>query len=158
MGALALAHGIVGGAPIALADSENGSASLYADRFAFDTVNLPDAEPKTVIAIIDAAVQAGYSALVIDSLSHAWLKVLAEKEEYDRTHPKTNPWTNWRIFGARWEELMAHVLKAPIHIIATMRSKQAYEQVQAGDKKQVVKLGLAPQVREGAEYEFGLVF
>jgi hypothetical protein len=158
LGALSLAVGITAGGKIALGDSENGSASLYADRFAFDTVMIPNAEPDTYKAIIDAAVAGGYAALILDSLSHAWLKVLAEKEEYDRNHPKSNSWTNWRIFGPRWDGLMAHVLQAPIHIIATMRSKQAYEQVQSGDKKSVVKLGLQPQVREGAEYEFGLVF
>lgn len=158
LGALAIAHGIANGGRIAVADSENGSAALYADRFAFDTLNIPDANPATYRAIIDAAVAAQYDALVIDSLSHAWLKVLAEKEDYDRANPKSNSWTNWRTFGPKWEQLMAHILAAPIHIVATMRSKQAYEQVESGGRKSVIKLGLQPQVRDGAEYEFGLVF
>jgi hypothetical protein len=158
LGALAIATGIAGGGPVAVGDSENGSASLYAGRYSFDTVLIPDAEPATYKAIVDAAVAGGYAALVLDSLSHAWLKVLAEKEDYDRTHPATNSWTNWRIFGPKWDGLMAHILQAPIHIVATMRSKQAYEQTETGGKKKIVKLGLQPQVREGAEYEFGLVF
>lgn len=158
LGALALAHGITKGGKIAVLDSENGSASLYADRFDFDTVTLPDADAKTYMAIIDAAAEGGYDALVIDSLSHAWLAILAAKEDYDRANPKSNQWTNWRVFGKRWEDLMQHILHAPIHIIATMRSKQAYEQTESAGRKQVVKLGLQPQVREGAEYEFGLVF
>lgn len=157
-GALSLAQGITNGGRIAVADSENNSAALYADRFEFDSLVIPDAEPGTYKAIIDAAVGAGYDALVIDSLSHAWLKILAEKEEYDRANPKSNQWTNWRVFGPKWDKLMAHILAAPIHVIATMRSKQAYEQVESGGRKQVVKLGLQPQVREGAEYEFGIVF
>ncbi len=158
LGALALAHGITNGGRIAVADSENDSAALYSDRYVFDRVVIPDAAPETVIAIIDAAVAERYDALVIDSISHAWLTVLAEKEDYDRKNPRTNPWTNWRIFGPRWDTLMKHLLNAPVHIIATMRSKHAYEQVETGGKKQVVKLGLQPQVREGAEYEFGIVF
>jgi hypothetical protein len=157
-GALALAYGITNGGRIAVGDSENNSAALYADRFEFDSLVIPNAEPETYKAIIDAAVDARYDALVIDSLSHAWLYILAAKEDYDRANPKSNQWTNWRVFGAKWEKLMAHVLAAPIHIIATMRSKQAYEQVDTGGKKQVIKLGLQPQVREGAEYEFGIVF
>jgi AAA domain len=157
-GALALAHGITNGGRIAVADSENDSASLYSDRFDFDRVVIPDADPETYKAIIDAAVDGGYDALVIDSLSHAWLSVLAAKEDHERANPKANPWTMWRVFGPKWDLLMAHILKAPIHIVATMRSKQAYEQVDTGGRKQVVKLGMQPQVREGAEYEFGLVF
>ncbi len=158
LGALALARGITNGGRIAVADSENDSASLYSDQFEFDRVVIPDANPETYKAIIDAAVAAGYDALVIDSISHAWLTVLAEKEEYDRRNPKSNQWTNWRLFGPKWDGLIAHILHAPIHVIATMRSKQAYEQVDTGGKKQVVKLGLQPQVRDGAEYEFGIVF
>ncbi len=158
MGALALAHGITKGGRIAVADSENGSASLYADRYEFDTVALTDADPKAYRAIITAAVEAGYDALVIDSLTHAWQYVLNKKDSYDAANPKSNNWTNWRKFAPLWEDLMKDILQAPIHIIATMRSKQAYEQVEKDGRKQVVKLGLQPQVRDGAEYEFGLVF
>ncbi len=158
MGALALAHGITKGGRIAVADSENGSASLYADRYEFDTVAIPDADPKTYRAIITAAVEAGYDALVIDSLTHAWQYVLNKKDSYDAANPKSNNWTNWRKFAPLWEDLMKDILQAPIHIVATMRSKQAYEQVEKDGRKQVVKLGLQPQVRDGAEYEFGLVF
>jgi hypothetical protein len=158
LGALALAHGITNGGRIAVADSENGSAALYADRFAFDTVTLAEPRPDTYRAVIDAAASAGYDALVIDSLSHAWLATLGDKEDHDRSNPKSNQWTNWRLFGPKWDALMQHILQAPLHIVATMRSKQAYEQVDSGGKKQVVKLGLQPQVRNGAEYEFGIVF
>ncbi len=158
MGALALAHGITKGGRIAVADSENGSASLYADRYEFDTVAIPDANPKTYREIITAAAAAEYDALVIDSLTHAWQFVLNAKDDFDRANPKTNNWTNWRKFAPLWEDLMKDVLHAPLHVIATMRSKQAYEQVQKDGRAQVVKLGLQPQVRDGAEYEFGLVF
>lgn len=157
-GALALATGITKGGRIAVADSENGSASLYADRYAFDTVPLTEANPGAYKAIIDAAAEAGYDALVIDSLSHAWLAVLAAKESHDLANPTSNSWTNWRKFGPQWDDLMQHILRAPLHVIATMRSKQAYEQVEQNGRKSVVKLGLQPQVRDGAEYEFGLVF
>jgi hypothetical protein len=159
LGALALAHGITKGGRIAVADSENGSAALYSDRYEFDTVVIPSADPKTYIEIIDAAVDAGYDAIVIDSLTHAWQAVLNAKDDHDRDNPKSNQWTNWRIFAPRWEALMQHILQAPIHVIATMRSKQAYEQIdKGGGKKAVVKLGLQPQVRDGSEYEFGIVF
>jgi hypothetical protein len=158
MGALALAHGITSGGRIAVGDSENGSASLYADRYEFDTVTLEDHKPATYMAIIDAAVAANYDALVLDSITHAWQHVLNSKDAYDRANPKSNQFANWGRFAPQWEDLMQHILQAPIHIIATMRSKQAYEQVENAGRKQVVKLGLQPQVRDGAEYEFGIVF
>jgi hypothetical protein len=159
MGALALAKGITNGGRIALADSENVSASLYAGRFEFDTIAIPDAKPSTYKALIDAAVEGGYEALVIDSLSHAWHYVLAEKEAHELRDSKANGWTLWRKYGPMWDGLMQHILQAPIHIIATMRSKQAYEQVVKSDgRKAVVKLGMAPQVRDGSEYEFSIVF
>jgi len=158
LGALALAHGITKGGRIAVADSENGSASLYADRYEFDTVPVATADPAFLHEIITVAVGAKYDALVIDSLTHAWQFVLNLKDDHDRANPKSNSWTNWRKFAPLWEDLMQDILQAPIHIIATMRSKQAYEQVENNGRKQVVKLGLQPQVRDGAEYEFGLVF
>jgi hypothetical protein len=158
LGALALAHGITKGGRIAVADSENGSASLYADRYEFDTVPLAGADPTYVRQIIAAAAEAKYDALVIDSITHAWQFVLNKKDDHDRANPKSNSWTNWRKFAPLWEDMMQDILHAPIHVIATMRSKQAYEQTEKDGKKQVVKLGLQPQVRDGAEYEFGIVF
>lgn len=158
-GALALARGIVGpDGRIAVADSENESASLYSDRYNFDTTPIPDADPKTYRAIINAAVEARYDALVIDSISHAWQWVLAAKEDAERRDPRANGWTLWRTYGPMWDDLMKDILAAPIHIFATMRSKQAYEQTEQNGKKKIVKLGMQPQVREGAEYEFSLVF
>jgi hypothetical protein len=158
LGALALAHGITNGGRIAVADSENGSASLYSDRFNFDAISLDEHDPKIYRELIDAAVEQNYDVLVIDSLTHAWQAVLNAKDDHDRSNPKSNSFANWRLFAPRWEALMQHILQAPIHIIATMRSKQAYEQVEQNGRKAVVKLGLAPQVRDGAEYEFGIVF
>ncbi len=101
---------------------------------------------------------AGYDALVIDSLTHAWQFILNAKDDHDLKNPKANTWAAWRKFAPMWEDLMRDLLQAPIHIIATMRSKQAYEQSQKDGRAQVVKLGLQPQVRDGAEYEFGIVF
>lgn len=160
-GMLALLKGITGGGKIAVADSENESASFYADRYEFDSLPL-DAKstPQSLIAIIDAAVAGGYDALGIDSLSRIWQNLLVAKDAYDLSNPTANRWATWGLqqFGGGWEKMMKHLLDAPLHIVATMRSKMAHEQVETDGKKKVVKLGLQPQVRDGAEYEFGLVF
>lgn len=160
-GMLAILTGITGGGRIAVADSENESASYYADRYTFDSVPL-DAKstPATVIQVIDDAVAHGYDALGIDSLSRVWQNLLNAKDQYTLQNPSANHWAAWGLpqFGPGWERLMKHLLDAPLHIVATMRSKITYEQVQREGKTQILKLGLQPQVRDGTEYEFGLVF
>src|SRR5260370_25964695 len=58
------------GGPIAVVDTERGSASKYADLFEFDVMELGAYNPLNLIEIIDAAAKAGYPVLCIDSLSH----------------------------------------------------------------------------------------
>jgi hypothetical protein len=154
LGALRLAEGIAPG-KIALIDSENDRSSYYADRVAFDVLSLPDSNPKTYIAAIDAAVAAGYEVLIIDSLTHAWQNILDRKDAYDKVNPKEK-FSSWATFGAEWMKLVRHILEAPINVIGTARSKQAYEKVDGSNK--IEKLGMHPILREGAEYEFALVF
>jgi len=57
------------GKQIAVIDTEHGSASKYAGLFAFDVVELDSFHPQNYIAGIQAAQQAGYDVLIIDSLS-----------------------------------------------------------------------------------------
>jgi len=51
-------------------------------------------------------------------------------------------------------ELVDAMLQSKCHIIATMRSKMEYAQVEENGKKQVKKLGMSPIQRDGMEYEF----
>ena len=60
------------GKRIALIDTENASASKYADQFAFDTLALTTFAPQTYVEAIQVAENGGYDVLIIDSLSHAW--------------------------------------------------------------------------------------
>jgi hypothetical protein len=46
------------------------------------------------------------------------------------------------------------MLQSKCHVIATMRSKMEYTQVEENGKKQVKKLGMSPIQRDGMEYEF----
>lgn len=157
-GALQLAHGIAPGR-IALIDSENDRSGYYADVLPFDSLSLDAHKPSDYIEAIDMAVTNGYQVVVIDSLAHAWQNVLDRKTAYERANPKANSYTTWGTFGAEWEKLIRHILDADVHVIATARSKQAYEQVtDSNGKKKVEKLGMQPQLRDGAEYEFAIVF
>lgn len=122
---------------------------------AFDHISLPDHNPKTYMAAIDAAVAGGYEVLVLDSLTHAWQNILERKDVYDAAHPKEK-FTSWNTFGGEWSRFVTYILFAPINIFATARSKQAYEKVEGSGK--VEKMGLHPILRDGTEYEFALVF
>lgn len=156
--ALRLATGL--GGKIAFIDTESGSASLYSDRFDFDVVEL--APPYTVekfIECINAAVEAKYDVLIIDSISHQWRGeggILNKKEQLDARGG--NSFTNWAKLTPEQERFMGSLLHAPIHTICTMRSKQEYAMVDGGNGKQKIqKLGLAPIQRDGVEYEFTTV-
>ena len=61
------------GGPVALIDTERGSASKYAGDVAdFDALELTSYEPAKYIRAIGEAAKERYPVLVIDSLSHAW--------------------------------------------------------------------------------------
>jgi len=164
MGALLIAQGMAEeeNSRVALIDTENKSASLYSDRFDFDTIQLdpPYTIGKYTVAI-DAAVEHGYRVLVIDSISHAWSGeggLLQKKEQLDSRGGKQNQYANWAPITKEQESFMAKILHSDIHIICTIRSKQDYALIEKNGKKEVEKLGLAPVQRDGIEYEFTVVF
>lgn len=157
--ALRLATGI--GGKIAVIDTENGSASLYSDRFNFDVLELsaPYSVEKYSQAIRNA-VEAGYDIVIIDSISHQWRGeggILNKKEQLDSRGG--NSFTNWAKLTPEQEKFVAELLHSNIHLIATIRSKQEYAMSQdEKGKARVQKMGLAPIQREGMEYEFTTVF
>lgn len=160
MSALILAGQL--GKKVAVIDTENGSASLYADRFEFDTMTLspPYTTAKYRLAM-KAAQEADYEVLVIDSISHAWAGdggILSRKEQMD-TKPGSNSYANWATFTKEHEEFKAAMLNIDMDLICTMRSKQDYVLTQNDRGKQVPqKVGMAPIQRDGMEYEFTVVF
>lgn len=157
---LLLAQGL--GGKIAVIDSENGSASLYSDLLAFDVLDVapPHTTDKYVNAI-NLAVKNGYDVVVLDSMSHIWAGeggLLAKKESIDATG-RGNSYTNWATVTKEFETFKSFLLNSPIHVVATMRSKQDYSQeTDANGKKVIRKIGLAPVQRDGIEYEFSVVF
>lgn len=158
--ALALAKGM--GKKILLIDTENFSASTYADEFSFDVINL---EPPYTIEKYLEAMKAGvdnkYDVIVIDSITHAWAGeggLLDQKSTLDRLNPRSNQFTNWASITSSHEKFKAYLLYANAHMISTMRSKQEYViEENAQGKKVPRKIGMAPIQREGMEYEFGVV-
>lgn len=154
--ALRLAAGL--GKKVALIDTENGSASLYSDRFNFDTLELqPPYQDGKFINAINDAISGGYDVLIIDSASHFWEGLLEYKSKLD-TRPGSNSYTNWNEAGNKFKGILSAVLHSPIHVICCMRSKMDYVLETNERGKQVPKkIGLAPIMRDGIEYEFTTV-
>lgn len=161
--ALRLASGIskAMGKPFALIDTENGSASLYSDVFEFDTLNIkPPFTTEKYIEAIKTAEKAGYCALVVDSITHAWAGeggLLEQKAQLD-ARPGSNHWTNWGPIKTKDQKFKNAYLHSSIpFFIATMRSKMEYAQTENNGKKKVEKQGMAPVQSDGIEYEFSIV-
>lgn len=154
---LLLAYGLTGAwDKIAVIDTENGSADLYADLGDYSTmqINAPYTTKKYTDAIGEA-VAAGFEVLIIDSLTHAWAGeggLLQQKEALDARGG--NKFTNWGSITKNHEVFKAHILESPIHIIGTMRSKTEYA---LGTDNKPQKIGTAPIQRDGMEYEFSVV-
>lgn len=158
--ALRLAFGLVDGTGkrVAFLDTENDSASLYSDKFDFDVMPIaPPFPPEHFASGINAAVEAGYGAVIVDSASHFWKGILAFKDQLD-SHGKGNSYTNWKQADGKFDPVIEAVLQSKIHVIFCMRSKMDYLQTEENGKKVIKKMGLAPIMRENLEYEFSTVF
>ncbi len=146
------------GARIALIDTERGSGDLYAHLGEYDVCSIAAPfEPEKYIAAIQAAEEAGYGVIIIDSLSHAWSGEGGILDIQGHIADRNgNSWTAWRKVTPRHNQLVEAMLQSPCHIIATMRSKMEYAQVAENGKTTVKKLGMEPIQRNGMEYEFTL--
>ena len=155
--ALAFSRELAGSGPVAVIDTEHGSASRYADLFTFDTHELTVFHPQNYVRAITEAGNANYACLVIDSLSHAWsgpggaLQLVDEASARSRSK---NSFSAWRDVTPLHNELIEAMLSCPCHLIVTMRTKTAYEVEQVNGRSVPRKVGLAPVQRDGVEYEF----
>jgi hypothetical protein len=158
LSALLIAKGL--GGKIAAIDTEHESLCLYASNQDLNTpafdVQLLDApySPDKYIAMIHQAEHAGYDVIVIDSLTHEWTGSGGLLDMHEKIGG--NSYTAWAKLTPKHQALIDAILQSPCHIIATMRSRQEYSQNEKDGKKTVNKLGMAPQQREGMDYEFTL--
>nr|DAO21596.1 MAG TPA: AAA domain protein [Caudoviricetes sp.] len=160
--ALLIASGIVPMEKVAVIDTENGSANLYANIGGYSVLTLhPPYTPKKYIDAVHAAEQEGFELVIIDSLSHAWSGeggLLEQKDKATDAKYKGNSWAAWREITPEYNKLVETMLNSPCHIIATMRAKTEYMQDDSSGRKRIVKVGAAPVQRDGIEYEFTVVF
>ncbi len=156
--ALLIAEGL--GGRIGMIDTEHGSGDLYADLLpeGYDVLRLePPFTPGRYIEAIQALEAAGAQTIIIDSLSHAWSGEGGSLDRHGKIADRSgNSWQAWRQVTPEHNALVEAILQSPCHVIATMRAKTEY--VQEKDERtgrQIVrKIGLAPVMRDGIEYEF----
>jgi hypothetical protein len=157
MTALRIATGL--GGPIALLDTEHGSASKYADRFDFDTTSLED---KTIeggyLPGFQMAREGRYPVLIVDSLSHGWDELLEDVDRIAKAKYRGNTWSAWSEGTPKQKKMIQAILSYPGHVICTMRSDTAWDQ-EKDDRGKVkpVKVGLKPRGGKGIEYEFDML-
>ncbi len=149
------------GGPIALVDTERGSASKYADIFQFDVLELESYDPRQLSDIIDYTAANGYAALCIDSLSHFWMGKDGELDLVDRIAKRSgsnNSFAAWRHVTPLHNALIDKITAAPIHVLASLRVKTEWvvERDEKTGKTAPRKVGLAPVMRDGIEYEFDI--
>jgi|GEM_PF-1596505 hypothetical protein len=160
--ALAIATALANGGKIAVLDTERASASLYADLFNFDVKTLESFNPLNYVEAIHEAEKAGYSIVVIDSLSHAWAAKDGALEMHSEETLKSkskNSYMAWRNVTPIHNAMVDAIIGCNTHIICTMRSKMEYvqEKDEVTGKTVVRKVGMQPIQREGLDYEFTVV-
>lgn len=161
--ALLIASGL--GSRIAVVDTENGSASRYAGEEGVPDFDVDEVRPPYLATLVAAKIreahQAGYDVVIVDSWTAFWKGeggvMSAVDDAADKAAArggKRDGFGAWREGDRLYREMVEAIQAAPIHVIVTMRSKMSYEKSEDG--KKINKVGYAPEMRDGAEYEFDL--
>lgn len=165
---LLLAYGIAGDwKKVAVADTENKSAAYYAhlgpwQHIPFDPKDVPEGyHPKNWVSLIGwvETAQPEIEVLILDSISHEWEGQGGCLELVDKIGKGGNSFTAWKSVTPLHNRFIDSMRQSPLHIIATMRTKQDYVLETNEKGKQVPKkVGLKSITREGMDYEMGIVF
>ena len=152
---LLLAYGMTGNwSKIAIIDTENGSADLYAHLGNYNVLSLKSPfTPERYIQAIEVCEQSGMEVIIIDSISHCWEYLLSFHASM-----QGNSFTNWNKITPRQNAFVQKILTSNCHVIATMRTKQDYVLNEKNAGKMVPeKVGLKSIMRDGIDYEFTIV-
>ena len=157
MGALFIAYGLCEDwGKVAVIDTENFSASLYAHLGRFRVLNIEAPfTPEKYIDALQFCVQEGAEVVIIDSISHEWEGVGGIIDTH--SNMAGNSFTNWGKLTPRHNAFVQAILQSPAHIIGTIRTKQDYVLSERNGKQVPEKVGLKGVTREGMDYEFTLV-
>jgi hypothetical protein len=141
---------------IAVIDTENHSADLYAHLGNYKVLNLSRPfSPEIYIEAIEICEKAGMEVIIIDSISAEWEGQGGILEIHGNM--TGNTFTNWNKITPRHNAFVQKMLQSPCHLIATIRSKQDYVLSEKNGKYVPEKVGLKGITREGLDYEFTIV-
>jgi hypothetical protein len=153
---LLLAQGLTNGdfSKVAIIDTENGSADLYAHLGQYNVLTLaPPFTLENYIKAIEVCEKAGMEVIILDSISQSWEELL----DY-HSSLAGNSFTNWAKVTPRQNAFIDKILQCDAHVIATMRTKQDYVLNQKDGKFTPEKVGLKAVQRNDLDYEFTIVF
>lgn len=149
------------GKRVAFLDTEYGSAAKYADLFDFDTIALnPPFHPDRAVEAIQAAADNGYGVVILDSLSHFWMGeggTLDIVDQLARTKYKNDSHRAWKDAGEIQQRLTDSILRAPLHVIAAMRTKKDYVREEVDGKTKIRAAGTKTVQRDEFDYEFDVI-
>lgn len=155
---------LAAGGTVAVIDTEHRSASYYADNYQFDTLDWPPPYDPTQLAKIIKDAGPSYDVLVVDSFTHFWNGEGGTLDMVDAAGKRSggNNFAGWKTATPAFRHLIDTILSAPCHVICTMRSKMEYilEDQRGRDGRTVKvprKVGMAPEMRAGIEFEFTVV-
>jgi hypothetical protein len=151
--ALLIAKGMAGDwSKVAIIDTENGSADLYANLGDYNVLSLtaPFTPEKYIEAIHDCE-NAGMEVIITDSITHEWDGKGGCLEILDSLGGK---YQDWAKVTPRHQAFVNAILESKCHVITTVRRKQDYDMTKDNNGKvKVEKAGLKEVTREGFEYE-----
>ena len=152
--ALLLAYGMTSDwSKIAIIDSENGSADLYAHLGCYNVVSLEgNYSPENYMDAITVCENAEMEVIIIDSISQCWDYLLDF-----HANLQGNSFANWAKVTPRQNAFVQRILQSSTHIICTMRTKQDYVLNERNGKMIPEKVGLKAMQRDGMDYEFTVV-
>jgi len=156
-GALLIAYGMTDDwSKIAVIDTENRSASLYAHLGKYYTIQLtPPFTTDKYIQAIEVCEKGGIKVIILDSITHVWKGEGGLLEYNNSLGGKYQDWAKTTPLYQRW---LNKILNSSCHIISTMRKKQAYSMVTENGKTKVEKKGMEDEIRDGFDYEMTVAF
>lgn len=165
MSAMLLAQGLSGGKRFAVIDTEAGRAKHYADAFDFDHGDLqPPFTPEAYARAILAAEEAGYPAIVVDSMSHehagdGGLLDMFE-DEFERLGRRDAvKMTAWIKPKSDHKRMVSRLLQLRAHLILCFRAEPKVKmEKDANGKMQVIDKGWQPICAKGLEFELTASF
>lgn len=163
--ALKIAVGLTGDwEKVVIIDTENRSSHLYSHLGPYSVIELTAPyTPEKYIEAIKAAEEAGYEAIIVDSITHEWAGEGGILELADAlAKDAKSSFTVWSKLTPRHNKFIEAILRANAHVICCGRSKQDYALNQTEKNGKTVnvpeKIGLKAVTREGFDYEMTVAF